>query len=109
MYFRCGHPHDDPGSHLPPPPEYQLSLVELPDWKVTFNDTIRYNCDPNTWIENDTLPHPKENHLDVACLNVLGTYDIPDVWPNCTETVRCGQPPDPTPDGTRYFFIQMKK
>ena len=98
---RCAHPHDDPGSHLPPPPQFDLVLEEKDDWNIQFNNTIRYNCDEGTWIENDTMPHPRDNYLNVTCLNVVGTYDIPEEWPNCTRTVNCVEPPQPTVNGSR--------
>ena len=70
-------------------------------WNIQFNDTIRYDCEEGTWIENDTLSVPRDNYLDVKCLNINGTYDIPTEWPNCTITVNCGQPPEPPVNGSR--------
>ena len=98
---RCGHPHSDPGSHPPPPPEYNLTLQEQDTWDVSFNSSVRYVCEEGTWIENDTLRHPNDTHMDVECLHIVGTYNIPEVWPNCTHTVNCGHPPQPTVNGSR--------
>ena len=41
--FRCGHPHDDPGSHAAPPDGHNLILEEEPlqGWKIEFHDFIR--------------------------------------------------------------------
>ena len=99
--MRCGHPYDDPGSHLPPPDNHSLILEEKTDWNIQFNDTITYDCEEGTWIENDTLSVPRDNYLDVKCLNINGTYDIPTEWPNCTITVNCDQPPEPLVNGSR--------
>ena len=32
-----------------------------------------------------------------------GIYNIPPTWPNCTETVVCGSPPEPTVNGSRIW------
>ena len=101
MIFRCGHPHSGNGSHPPPPAEYNITLVEQITWEVEFNTTVRYSCDADTWVENDTLAHPEQTHLDVECVHIVGTYDTPSVWPNCTHTVNCGQPPEPSINGSR--------
>ena len=46
-------------------------------------------------IEKDEID-PTETEYTVECSN-LGVYNIPTLagesWPNCTETVKCGQPP----------------
>ena len=35
-----------------------------------------------------------------------GIYAIPTQWPNCTETVWCGPPPEPTVNGSRIWLNQ---
>ena len=106
LHYRCGHPHSDPGSHSPPPPEYHITLQKKDNWNIPFNSSVRYVCDEGTWIENDTLLHPRDTYLDVHCLHVVGTYDLPKEWPNCTHTVNCGQPPHPTVNGSRYLSMK---
>ena len=41
--IRCGHPHDDPGSHPSPPVANNLILQEEPPqgWKIEFDETVR--------------------------------------------------------------------
>ena len=82
---------------------HRIKLEDQEDWKVPFNSSVRYTCEEGTWIENDTQHHPNDTYLDVECLNVNGTYNIPEKWPNCTHTVNCGPPPEPPTNGTRYM------
>ena len=41
--IRCGHPHDDPGSHPSPPVANHLILQEEPPqgWKIEFDEIVR--------------------------------------------------------------------
>ena len=34
-----------------------------------------------------------------------GKYAIPDAWPNCTETVACGSPPDKPFNGSVTWIL----
>ena len=94
----CAHPHDDPGYHDAPALENNITLVDR-DWVVDFGDFIMYQCDSGTLIENDELD-PTETNIKVECIPDLGEYDTPDMWPNCTQTVNCGQPPAIPPNGS---------
>ena len=87
----CAHPHNDPGSHPPPPPENNITLVNR-NWVVAFGDVIMYLCDEGTFIENKETD-PTQTNITVKCIPDKGEYDIPASWPNCTDTVICGQPP----------------
>ena len=103
----CSHPHLHPGSHQPPPMENQLALASpysawsLATWHspyVTFGSTITYTCPLNQYFElpEPSVVTPVRRTLAVECLD-NGTYAIPplqgNLWPNCTATVKCGQPP----------------
>ena len=88
----CAHPHNDSGGHLAPAPENNITLVHRDNWIVPFNTKIWYRCDPNTKIENDEM-NPTKTNISVKCIADKGIYDIPEIWPNCTDTVVCGQPP----------------
>ena len=97
----CTYPYKEPGAHSPPPPEYNLVLDEpqgstVDNWHIDFGQKITYKCEGDRYIENDQLD-PSETEYEVECSD-LGVYNIPtltgDSWPNCTDTVRCGQPPD---------------
>ena len=103
VIHHCRHPHDDDGKHEPPDPALQLSLASRTSWDVEFNTNITYNCEPGTWIER-AEPSPTQNSLDVWCVENEGVYDIPASWPNCTETVVCGQPPQPPVNGSRLWL-----
>ena len=35
-----------------------------------------------------------------------GIYAVPEQWPNCTETVLCGPPVEPTINGSRIWLNQ---
>ena len=35
-----------------------------------------------------------------------GIYNVPSAWPNCTETVLCGEPPETTVNGSRIWHNQ---
>ena len=94
---RCGHPHIDPGNHTEPPPANDLLLRDHATWFVSFEEDIYYECAAGDFFENDEL-HPTQHEKKVKCITDLGTYNIPSTWPNCTTTVRCGQPPDVTPE-----------
>ena len=96
----CAHPHNDDGAHPPPPPQNNISLVESTEVlasHVPFGEKVMYKCDDNTFIEN-TERDPTKNNITVTC-NDFGMYDVPD-WPNCTETVTCGPPPQPPINGS---------
>ena len=103
VIHHCRHPHDDPGNHPPPGPEYNISLVNRADWDVSFTDSVTYRCDTNTFIENDGIDK-NDFEIQVDCIDFVGEYDTPvkqgKSWPNCTETVLCGQPPEPPVNGT---------
>ena len=103
----CRHPHDEPGSHQPPPADHQLSLVEREDWDVGFSEEISYRCHPNTHIESEEID-PSQTSVSVSCLAGVGEYNTPVIqgasWPNCTETVVCGQPPLPPVNGSRVWL-----
>ena len=103
LMHHCSHPHDHPGAHRPPPPENNISLVtpplwDLDDWHIDFGDKIRYQCDGSTHIEN-TEADPTVTEYLVEC-DPSGVYKTPEIWPNCTETVRCGQPPEKPTNGS---------
>ena len=93
---RCGHPHNDPGSHMPPPTENSLILQQHATWHIEFEEEVNYTCTDGEHFENDE-EHPTQNQIRVKCTADLGVYNIPTTWPNCTRTVKCGQPPDVTP------------
>ena len=103
----CRHPHDEPGSHQPPPADHQLSLVEREDWDVGFSEEISYRCHPNTHIESEEID-PSQTSVSVSCLAGVGEFNTPvrrgASWPNCTETVVCGQPPLPPVNGSRVWL-----
>ena len=109
----CRHPHDEPGSHSPPPVENQITLETQPSWTVQFGDFITYKCPTGTRIE-DNGDDPTRTQIKVYCISGQGEYDIPRIkqdydiltqptWPNCTETVVCGQPPEPDVNVTRTW------
>ena len=96
----CIYPYKEPGSHAPPPLEYNLVLHEpsgstVENWHVRIGQTVTYKCEGTMHIENDEID-PTVTEYEVECSN-LGVYNIPTLagesWPNCTETVKCGQPP----------------
>ena len=107
----CSHPHLHPGSHEPPPSENNLNLLTpfnhwtLAHWHISFGSQITYVCPANQFFEepDPVVVSPVQRSLDVECLTT-GTYAIPPntqypKWPNCTATVRCGQPPPKPVDG----------
>ena len=107
----CRHPHDEPGSHDPPPVENQITLDDQSDWTVQFGAYVTYSCDPGTKIE-DSGDDPTLTQINVYCIATEGVYNVPrirqdydiqSVWPNCTETVVCGQPPEPDVNVTRTW------
>ena len=92
VIHHCRHPHQDPGSHDPPPVENNINLVERDDWNIPFQTKISYKCDADMFFE-DTEIDPKYDTLEVECIKDLGVYATPLKWPNCTKSVLCGQPP----------------
>ena len=107
IIHHCRHPHIDPGSHDLPPAENQIYLVNQANWDVAFGSTIKYRCADNTFIENN-LHDKGPREIDVTCIANEGVYNTPllqgNSWPNCTETVACGQPPQPPVNGTRTWL-----
>ena len=101
----CSHPHLHQGSHEPPPVENNLNLVTpynhwtLAHWHISFASHITYACPSGQFFEepDPIVQSPVQRTLDIECLT-SGTYAIPpdgqySKWPNCTATVKCGQPP----------------
>ena len=84
VIHHCRHPHDDPGSHPPPGPEYNISLVNRADWDVAFSDSVTYRCDNNTYIENDDIDK-NDAQIQVDCIDFVGEYNTPvkqgEYWP----------------------------
>ena len=78
------------------------------DWDISFSDGVTYRCDSNTYIENDGIDK-NDAEIQVDCIDFVGEYNTPvkqgESWPNCTETVVCGQPPEPPINGTRTRSI----
>ena len=107
VIHHCMHPHDDPGKHDPPPTQNHISLVSQSSWTVQFGDYVVYECDSNHFIENDEAD-PTQTKINVTCIQDQGVYNTPvkqgKTWPNCTETVVCGQPPDPAVNVTRTWL-----
>ena len=66
---------------------------------MEFKDTITYKCKENMFFENNEI-NKNIDSTQIECKDVVGEYDIPLEWPNCTETVLCGLPPDPPFNGT---------
>ena len=107
IIHHCRHPHDEPGSHPAPGAEYQIILKDEASWDIAFGESVRYECEEGTWIENEEVD-PTKDFLDVECLTDIGEYNTPvrqgDSWPNCTQTVVCGIPPDPPVNGSRIWL-----
>ena len=118
----CAHPYNDNGSFVPPPLENNLVLVE--DYRtassfVPYSSYITFNCSSGTYIETSQTD-PTQTQVFVQCLPNVATYNIPTItntyvyntslvaaksyqpgfWPNCTSTVKCGQPPAPPVNGS---------
>jgi hypothetical protein len=100
----CAHPHLHQGLHEPPPPANRLTLVTprywtLAHWHISFGSSVTYTCPSQHYFElpEPSVVTPTQRTLAVKCLT-SGTYAIPPLssklWPNCTATVLCGQPPD---------------
>ena len=111
----CAHPYYDDGYFIPPGYNLSLTLVETYQTLSSFvplGSFINFVCDTDTFIES-TEGDPVRNQIFVQCSSPLGVYDIPPAvgyyiyntslapvpnyvpgqWPNCTATVKCGQPP----------------
>jgi hypothetical protein len=118
----CAHPYNDSGGFPPPPASNNLFLVEdsmTMNSLVPFNSYITFNCTANMFIENNQTD-PTQNQVFVPCLPTVALYNTPPItstyiynismpafksyqpgqWPNCTTTVKCGQPPSPTLNGS---------
>ena len=94
---QCAHPHNDPGNHTAPEPDNDLVLVDHPNWKVQFEEEISYVCNTGEFFEISE-EDPTQNEIKLKCITDLGIYNVPAQWPNCTKTVRCGQPPRIPPE-----------
>ena len=107
VIHHCRHPHDEPGSHQPPPVANSLLLKERTNWDVNFWSNIQYECPDGQYFENDEID-PTQNVLDVTCIDTVGEYNTPvkqgNSWPNCTVTVFCGQPLQPPINGTQQWI-----
>ena len=52
VIHHCRHPHDEPGSHQPPPVANSLLLKERTNWDVNFWSNIQYECPDGQYFEN---------------------------------------------------------
>jgi hypothetical protein len=118
----CAHPYNDNGNFPPPPPENNLFLVEdsrTASSFVPFSSYILFNCSSGTYIETNQTD-PTQTQVFVQCLPTVASYNTPTItntyvyntslpaaksfrpgqWPNCTSTVKCGQPPAPPINGS---------
>jgi hypothetical protein len=118
----CAHPYNDDGSFPPPPQENNLALVEdtrTASSFVPFSSFIIFNCSSGMYIETNQTD-PTQTQVFVQCLPTVATYNIPTItntyifntslpaaksfrlgqWPNCTRTVKCGQPLAPPTNGS---------
>ena len=98
----CGHPNKDDGSHSHPHADNNIYLVETDQTKahhVPYGTNVIYQCKENYFIENTELD-PTKNNIKVQCISNEGIYNVPQSWPNCTETVDCGPPPSMPVDGS---------
>jgi len=118
----CANPYLDDGGFAPPPPENNLILVQdmqINSSLVPFSSYITFNCSGGTFIETNQTD-PTQTQVFVQCLPKVATYNIPTItntyvhnvsmpaeksymagaWPNCTNTVLCGQPPLPPTNGS---------
>lgn len=107
VMHHCRHPHDEPGFHEPPSAVYNLVLKQFSSWNVPFGNNIVYQCESGMFFENNEVD-PTQNELKVQCINDVGEYNTPirqgGQWPNCTQTVVCGQPPEPPVNGSRTWL-----
>ena len=107
VIHHCRHPYNDTGGFDPPPDDNNLNLVNKNNWDVPFNDVITYVCDTGMHIENDEVD-PTKTEYNVTCTDVIGEYNTPMVqgslWPNCTQTVICGDPLEPPVNGSRTWL-----
>ena len=107
VIHHCRHPYNDTGGFDPPADENNLNLKDKNDWDVPFNDVITYVCDAGMHIENDEID-PTKTEYNVTCTDVIGEYNTPIVqgilWPNCTQTVICGDPLEPPVNGSRTWL-----
>ena len=103
----CRHPHDELGSHQPPPLENNLLLKAQTNWNVDFGDHVTYECPTGMHFENEEID-PTQTKIAVKCKGPVGEYETPfklsNEWPNCTETVVCGNPPEPPVNGSRTWI-----
>ena len=104
VMHHCRHPHNEAGSHNPPPAENRIELVDRSNWTIPFTSSVTYRCPTGTYIEDTGLDDVGPAEIDVECITDVGTYDTPAQWPNCTETVVCGQPPEPDVNVTRTWL-----
>ena len=69
VIHHCMHPHNDPGSHEPPPVENRLTLstkgINNNNWTHAFGESVTYQCDPGTWVE-DSGNEPSQTEVKVV-------------------------------------------
>ena len=107
----CRHPFSEPGGFEEPPKENNLNLVERTNWDVAFETIITFKCDDGMHIENEEID-PSISQYGVKCIDMLGEYDTPmrnsKLWPNCTQTVLCGAPPQLPINGSIEWLSPAK-
>jgi len=67
---------------------------------VKVDDYYTYNCESGKVLESGTRNRSEAlNHISVKC-KTDGEYEYPQIWPQCSETISCGSPPEALANGT---------
>ena len=71
---------------------------------IHIDHSYHYPCKPGMRIENDTDTKYQASEYAVVRCGSDGYLRYPDPWPQCSETVHCGSPPDAPVNGSRTWL-----
>ena len=71
---------------------------------IEIEDDYIYPCKEDMKIENDTDTKDDATPHSIVKCGSDGLLLYPDPWPQCSSTVYCGDPPEPSENGTRVWL-----
>ena len=77
--------------------EWDKNVIEL-------DDSYVYPCQEDMKIENNTDTKDQASDHSIVKCGSEGLLLYPDPWPQCSSTVYCGDPPQPSENGTRVWL-----
>ena len=72
---------------------------------IPINTEVFYPCQDGMRIENDTYNKYEASTGSVIQCAEDGLLKYPTEWPQCSDDIQCGEPPEPPEQGERYWIV----